>query len=63
MTGASDKALRRAGRAYRKVYVHPAHHAAYYPGAEAMTLKILFDPETGRVLGGAGGGRGRGGQA
>ncbi len=51
MTGASEKLLHRAGRPYRKVYVHPAHHAAYYPGAEAMTLKLLFDPETGRVLG------------
>jgi rhodanese-related sulfurtransferase len=33
------------------VYVHPTHHAGYYPGAEAMTLKLLFDPETGKVLG------------
>ena len=51
MTGASEKVLRRANRPYRKVYVHPTHHAGYYPGAEAMTLKLLFDPETGRVLG------------
>jgi NADPH-dependent 2,4-dienoyl-CoA reductase/sulfur reductase-like enzyme len=51
MTGASEKVLRRAGRPYRKVYVHPTHHAGYCPGAEAMTLKLLFDPETGRVLG------------
>ena len=51
LTGASEKALRRAGRAYRKVYVHPTHHAGYYPGAESMTLKLLFDPEGGRVLG------------
>ena len=51
MTGASEKALRRANRPYRKVYVHPAHHAGYYPGAEQMTLKILFDPETGKLLG------------
>jgi NADPH-dependent 2,4-dienoyl-CoA reductase/sulfur reductase-like enzyme/rhodanese-related sulfurtransferase len=51
MTGASEKALRRANRPFRKVYVHPAHHAGYYPGAEAMTLKLLFDPATGRVLG------------
>ncbi len=51
MTGASEKALQRAGRPYRKVYVHPAHHAGYYPGAEAMTLKLLFEPDTGRVLG------------
>lgn len=51
MTGASEKVLRRANRAFRKVYVHPTHHAGYYPGAEAMTLKLLFDPTTGRVLG------------
>jgi NADPH-dependent 2,4-dienoyl-CoA reductase/sulfur reductase-like enzyme/rhodanese-related sulfurtransferase len=51
MTGASEKVLRRAGRPYRKVYVHPTHHAGYFPGAEGMTLKLLFDPETGRVLG------------
>ena len=51
MTGASEKVLRRANRPYRKVYVHPTNHAGYYPGAEAMTIKLLFDPETGRVLG------------
>jgi NADPH-dependent 2,4-dienoyl-CoA reductase/sulfur reductase-like enzyme/rhodanese-related sulfurtransferase len=51
MTGASEKVLRRAKRPYRKVYVHPTHHAGYYPGAEAMTLKLLFEPQTGRVLG------------
>jgi NADPH-dependent 2,4-dienoyl-CoA reductase/sulfur reductase-like enzyme/rhodanese-related sulfurtransferase len=51
MTGASEKTLRRAGRPFRKVYVHPANHAGYYPGAEAMSLKLLFEPDTGRVLG------------
>lgn len=51
ITGASEKALRPAKRPYRKVYVHPAHHAGYYPGAEAMVLKLLFHPETGRILG------------
>ncbi len=51
MTGASEKVLRRAKRPYRKVYVHPTHHAGYYPGAEAMTLKLLLDPESGKVLG------------
>ncbi len=51
ITGASEKALRRANRRCRKVYVHPAHHAGYYPGAEQMTLKILFHPETGKLLG------------
>jgi NADPH-dependent 2,4-dienoyl-CoA reductase/sulfur reductase-like enzyme/rhodanese-related sulfurtransferase len=51
MTGASEKSLRRANRPFRKVYVHPVHHAGYYPGAEQMTLKILFDPESGKLLG------------
>ena len=52
ITGASEKSLRRAGMPFRKVYVHPANHVGYYPGAEAMTLKLLFDPQSGRVLGG-----------
>ena len=51
MTGASEKSLRRSQRPFRMVYIHPAHHAGYYPGAEAMTLKLLFDPDTGRILG------------
>lgn len=51
MTGASEKMLRRMERPYRMIYVHPSHHAAYYPGAEQMTLKLLFDPDSGRVLG------------
>jgi NADPH-dependent 2,4-dienoyl-CoA reductase/sulfur reductase-like enzyme/rhodanese-related sulfurtransferase len=51
MTGASEKTLQRAKRAYRKVYVHPTHHAGYYPGAEGMTLKLIFDPTDGKLLG------------
>lgn len=51
LTGASEKTLQRAGRNYRKVYIHPANHASYFPGAEGMTLKLIFDPESGKVLG------------
>ncbi len=51
MTGASEKTLRRANRPFRKIYVHPTHHAGYFPGAEAMSLKLLFDATTGRILG------------
>ena len=57
MTGASEKALQRAERPYRAIYVHPADHASYYPGAEQMSLKLLFEPETGRILGAQGVGR------
>ena len=51
MTGMSEKALRHAGAKYEKVYVHPASHAGYYPGASQISLKLLFDPADGRVLG------------
>jgi NADPH-dependent 2,4-dienoyl-CoA reductase/sulfur reductase-like enzyme/peroxiredoxin family protein/rhodanese-related sulfurtransferase/TusA-related sulfurtransferase len=51
MTGLSEKALKRAGLPYEKVYVHPASHAGYYPGAMQMSLKLLFHPESGKVLG------------
>jgi NADPH-dependent 2,4-dienoyl-CoA reductase/sulfur reductase-like enzyme/rhodanese-related sulfurtransferase len=54
MTGVSEKVLKRSKRSYRKVYIHPAHHAGYYPGAQPITLKLLFDPETGKVLGAQG---------
>ncbi len=50
MTGFSEKALLAAGKAYHKIYIHPANHAGYYPGAEAMSLKLLFDDD-GRILG------------
>ena len=52
MTGAREKTLRRAHIDYEKVYVHPAHHVAYYPGATPMTIKMLFAKTDGRVLGG-----------
>jgi NADPH-dependent 2,4-dienoyl-CoA reductase/sulfur reductase-like enzyme/rhodanese-related sulfurtransferase len=51
MTGASEKSLRRTDLPFRKVYVHPFHHAGYYPGAEHLTLKVLFQPNTGKLLG------------
>ena len=51
-TGASEKGLRRAGvTSFEKVYLHPGHHAAYYPGAHAIHLKVLFSVPDGRILG------------
>ena len=51
-TGASEKALRRAGITdYEKVYLHPGHHVSYYPGARPIHLKLLFRRSDGRVLG------------
>ena len=51
-TGASEKGLRRAGIAgFQKVYLHPGHHARYYPGASPIHLKLLFSVPDGRILG------------
>jgi len=52
MTGVSEKTLKRIGAAYEKVYLHPAHHVGYYPGAAQMAIKLLFRPDDGRILGG-----------
>jgi NADPH-dependent 2,4-dienoyl-CoA reductase/sulfur reductase-like enzyme/rhodanese-related sulfurtransferase len=52
MTGLSEKLLQRMQRPYHKVYLHPANHAGYYPGARQLSLKLLFDPLDGKILGG-----------
>ena len=50
-TGLNEKTLVRKGMAYEKVYVHAASHAGYYPGAQPVTLKLLFNPNSGAILG------------
>jgi NADPH-dependent 2,4-dienoyl-CoA reductase/sulfur reductase-like enzyme/rhodanese-related sulfurtransferase len=51
VTGSNEKRLAAAGRPYRAVHTHPGSHAGYYPGAQPMSLKLLYDPATGRILG------------
>jgi NADPH-dependent 2,4-dienoyl-CoA reductase/sulfur reductase-like enzyme/rhodanese-related sulfurtransferase len=51
MTGASEKALAKTGIEYEKLYLHPANHVSYYPGAEQMHIKLLFSKPEGKVLG------------
>lgn len=51
ITGWNEKRLRAARRSYQAIHIHPQHHAGYYPGAEQMSLKLLFDLETGEILG------------
>lgn len=40
--GYTEARLKTMKREYRKIYLHPAHHASYYPGASRMTVKLLF---------------------
>jgi rhodanese-related sulfurtransferase len=51
MTGATEKQLQKTKSDYEKVYIHPANHVGYYPGAQQMHIKILFSKPEGRVLG------------
>ena len=50
-TGWNEKRLRAAGTPYRAIHTHPANHAGYYPGAEPISLKLLFDPVSTMILG------------
>ena len=50
-TGASEKALKRLGWTYDKVYLHPGHHVSYYPDAHSIDIKLLFSTDDGRILG------------
>lgn len=55
ITGKSEKALQRVGkkqhRDYEAIYIHPFHHAHYYPGAKRLTIKLIFEPSSGLILG------------
>lgn len=57
-TGLTLAAAERAGLDAGAVVLSPANHATYYPGAETMTLKVVYDRTDGRILGGQAIGRG-----
>jgi NADPH-dependent 2,4-dienoyl-CoA reductase/sulfur reductase-like enzyme len=50
-TGLAEKACEKDGISYRSVIVHPSSHASYYPGAKPFSLKLVFDPKGGKILG------------
>lgn len=50
-TGLTEKACQRAGIAYQMSYTHNYSNANYYPGAEMLAMKLLFAPDTGKILG------------
>ena len=49
--GWNERQLTAAGRAFRAIHSHPFDHATYYPGATRMSMKLMFDPADGTVLG------------
>ena len=50
-TGISEKKARNIGLKTDSVILSPASHAGYYPGAMVMTMKVVFEKETYRLLG------------
>lgn len=50
-TGINEKAAQAAGLGYDRVLLSSASHARYYPGARNMTIKVLFEKASGRILG------------
>ena len=56
-TGLSERILRMNQLPYKVLHVSGKDHAGYYPGATDMTLKLLFDPTTGKIYGAQGVGK------
>lgn len=50
-TGNNERILKNKGIDYKKVYLYPMSHAGYYPGATGLSIKVLYERESKRVLG------------
>ncbi len=50
-TGLNESSARAAGLSVDKVILSPTSHAGYYPGSRLMTMKVVFERETFRLLG------------
>ena len=57
LTGVTEQLAQRLGIKYRVIHLHPGSHAGYFPGSERMSLKIVFESESGKLLGAQGIGR------
>ncbi|MEZ3434152.1 MAG: FAD-dependent oxidoreductase [Lachnospiraceae bacterium] len=49
--GINEKTAEKAGLQVDKVILSPMNHAGYYPGGKVMTMKVIFEKESGRLLG------------
>ncbi|TXT42526.1 MAG: CoA-disulfide reductase [Spirochaetes bacterium] len=49
--GVAEKLLKKNKIAHKVVVTHGSNHASYYPGALPLTIKTIFSPEDGRLLG------------
>jgi NADPH-dependent 2,4-dienoyl-CoA reductase/sulfur reductase-like enzyme/rhodanese-related sulfurtransferase len=54
LTGLTEGLAKKLGIEVSVIHLHPGSHAGYYPGSERVSLKVLFDPITGKLLGAQG---------
>jgi NADPH-dependent 2,4-dienoyl-CoA reductase/sulfur reductase-like enzyme/rhodanese-related sulfurtransferase len=54
LTGLTEGLAKKLGIAAEIIHLHPSSHAGYYPGAERVSLKLLFDKTTGKIMGAQG---------
>lgn len=52
--GNNEKSLQQNQLPYEVVHIHADSHVTYYPGAEQMALKLIFNPQTGKIYGAQG---------
>ena len=50
-TGLNEKSAKAAGIEYDKTYIYSGSHASYYPDANNMSIKALWDKKTQKLLG------------
>ena len=50
-TGLTEKQASKLGIEAEVIHLHPSSNAGYYPGAERISLKVLFDGDSGKILG------------
>ena len=50
-TGLSPAKAKASGIAHEVIHLHPGSHASYYPGARRISMLVVFEPGTGKILG------------
>lgn len=50
-TGLNERAVKRLNISYERIYLHPNDHASYYPGATPISIKLIYEKGSGKILG------------
>jgi len=53
-TGINEKQAKKTGINYKAIHLHPNNHANYYPDSHQISLKVLFDIDSGKIYGAQG---------